>query len=76
MSKAEVILSGFADEGPVSKRAEEQLTMMQALGLSYYTLDTDDRLAQRIGGALTLCYASRQPLALCLTPLLHGGKLA
>ena len=38
MSKAEVILSGFADEGPVSKRAEEQLTMMQALGLSYYTI--------------------------------------
>lgn len=38
MSKAEVILSGFADEGPVSKRVEEQLTMMRALGLSYYTI--------------------------------------
>lgn len=38
MSKAEVILSGFADEGPVSKRAEEQLTMMAALGMSYYTI--------------------------------------
>ncbi len=35
---AEVILSGFADEGPVSKRAEEQFTMMRALGLSYYTI--------------------------------------
>lgn len=35
---AEVILSGFADEGPVSKRAEEQLTMMRALGLSHYTI--------------------------------------
>jgi sugar phosphate isomerase/epimerase len=34
----DVILSGFADEGPVSKRAEEQLTMMSALGLSYYTI--------------------------------------
>ena len=38
MSRAEIILSGFADEGPVSKRAEEQLTMMRALGLSYYTI--------------------------------------
>lgn len=35
---AEIILSGFADEGPVSKRAEEQFTMMRALGLSYYTI--------------------------------------
>ena len=35
MSKAEVILSGFADEGPVSKRAEEQLTMMQVRCFSH-----------------------------------------
>jgi sugar phosphate isomerase/epimerase len=35
---ADVILSGFADEGPVTKRAEEQFTMMRALGLSYYTI--------------------------------------
>src|SRR5687768_7000126 len=34
----EVILTGLADEGPVSKRAEEQLTMCRALGLSYYSL--------------------------------------
>ena len=27
-------------------------------------------------GAMQLCYASRQPVALCLTPLLHGGKIA
>lgn len=32
-----VILTGFADEGPVSKRAEAQLTMMRALGLRYYS---------------------------------------
>ncbi len=38
MAESEVILSGFADEGPVSKKAEEQLTMMRALGLSYYTI--------------------------------------
>ena len=50
--------------------------ILDVLGIPYYTLDTDDKLHQRVGGALKLCYASRQPLALCMTPLLHGGKLA
>jgi sugar phosphate isomerase/epimerase len=35
---AQVLISGFADEGPVDKRAESQLTMLAALGLSYYSL--------------------------------------
>jgi sugar phosphate isomerase/epimerase len=35
---ADVILTGLADEGPVSKRAEEQLTLTRALGLSHYSL--------------------------------------
>lgn len=34
----DVILTGLADEGPVSKRAEEQLTLSRGLGLSYYSL--------------------------------------
>ena len=50
--------------------------ILDVLGLQYYTLDTDDRLQQRVSGAIKLCYASRQPLALCLTPMLHGGKIA
>jgi sulfopyruvate decarboxylase alpha subunit len=50
--------------------------ILDVLGLPYYTLDTVDRLDQQVTGALTLCYASRQPLALCLTPMLHGGKIA
>ena len=50
--------------------------ILDALGIPYYTLDSDDRLLQRVSGALALCYASRQPLALCMTPMLHGGKLA
>ena len=50
--------------------------ILDTLGIPYYTLDSDDRLGQRVYGALQLCYASRQPLALCLTPMLHGGKLA
>ena len=37
-ARNEVIISGFADEGPADKRAESQLTMMSALGLSYYSL--------------------------------------
>ncbi len=50
--------------------------ILDVLGLQYYTLDTDVKLRERVSGALKLCYSSRQPLALCLTPLLHGGKLA
>ena len=37
-SKPEVIITGFADEGPADKRAESQLTMVSALGLSFYSL--------------------------------------
>src|SRR2546423_6439420 len=37
-SDPEVILTGLADEGPVSKRAEEQLALTRGLGLSYYSL--------------------------------------
>ncbi len=38
MSGPEVLLSGFADEGPVDKKAVSQLTMLSALGMSYYSL--------------------------------------
>ena len=50
--------------------------ILDVLGITHYTLESEDRLMQRVSGALTLCHASRQPLALCMTPLLHGGKLA
>ena len=50
--------------------------ILDVLGLPHYTLETSDKLMQRVAGAVKLCYSSRQPLALCLTPLLHGGKLA
>lgn len=35
---AEVLLSGLADEGSVSKRIEEQLALTRGLGLRYYSL--------------------------------------
>ena len=38
MCEPDVILTGFADEGSESKRAEEQLTLMAGLGLSYYSI--------------------------------------
>ena len=50
--------------------------ILDVLGLPFYTLTTEDRLDKVVGGALKLCYSSREPVALCLTPLLHGGKLA
>jgi sugar phosphate isomerase/epimerase len=38
MERSEVIISGFADEGPVDKKAEAQMTMLAALGMGYYSL--------------------------------------
>ena len=71
-------LRGEVDEFNIAQVAMGRATrpILDVLALTYYTLDTNDRLYNRVGGALKLCFSSRQPLALCLTPLLHGGKLA
>jgi len=71
-------LRGQLDEFNIAQVAMGRATrpILDVLGLPYYTLDTVDRLDQQVSGALKLCFASRQPLALCLTPLLHGGKIA
>ena len=50
--------------------------ILDVLGITHYTLTDEDRLDMKVKGALALCHASRQPVAICLTPLLHGGKLA
>ncbi|MBM3924642.1 MAG: hypothetical protein FJ320_01430 [SAR202 cluster bacterium] len=50
--------------------------ILDLLGIPHYTLTSEDRLDSIVTGALDLCYASRQPLALCLSPLLHRGRLA
>ena len=50
--------------------------ILDVIGVPYYTLDDPATMPQVVSGALKLCYASREPLALCMTPLLHGGKLA
>ncbi|MQF68836.1 decarboxylase [SAR202 cluster bacterium AD-804-J14_MRT_500m] len=50
--------------------------ILDSLGLPHYTLTDENRLGTIIDGAIELCYAARQPVGLCMTPLLHGGKLA
>jgi sulfopyruvate decarboxylase alpha subunit len=71
-------LRGEVGEFKIAQVAMGRATrpILDVLGITHYTLDSDDRLMQRVSGALTLCHSSRQPLALCLTPMLHGGKLA
>ena len=48
--------------------------ILDVLGLVYYTLTEEAQVGKVVSGALKLCYAARQPVAVCLTPLLHGGK--
>ena len=50
--------------------------ILDVLGLPHYTLTQVSDMDRTVKGAIQLCYASRQPVAVCLTPLLHGGKLA
>ena len=50
--------------------------ILDVLGIPFYTLDDEATVGRVVAGALRLCYASREPLGLCMTPLLHGGKLA
>ncbi len=50
--------------------------ILDQLGLVHFTLEDDRNMDKIVDGAMKLCYANRQPLAVCLTQLLHGGKLA
>ena len=50
--------------------------ILDILGIVHYTLSDEHRMDAVVKGALALCHASRQPVAICLTPLLHGGKIA
>jgi len=50
--------------------------ILDLLGLVHFTLDDDYKMDKIVDGAMKLCYANRQPVAICLTQLLHGGKLA
>ena len=50
--------------------------IMDQLGLVHFTLEDDRNLEKILDGAMKLCHANRQPLAICLTQMLHGGKVA
>ena len=50
--------------------------ILDVLGLPHYTLTDEAEVGPVVSGAIKLCYASRQPVAICLTPRLHGGKIA
>ena len=50
--------------------------IMDQLGLVHFTLEDDRNMDKILDGAMKLCHANRQPVAVCLTQLLHGGKLA
>ena len=50
--------------------------ILDQLGLPHYVLEDDGNMDLLLNGAMKLCHANRQPLAICLTTSLHGGKVA
>ena len=50
--------------------------ILDLLGMVHFTLESEDRMDRLVDGAIKLCHANRQPVAICLTQMLHGGKLA
>ena len=49
--------------------------ILDLLGLIHFTPEDENKLDRVLDGALKLCHANRQPVAICLTQLLHGGKI-
>ena len=52
------------------------IPIMDQLGLPHFILEDNGKMDQLLNGAMKLCHANRQPLAICLTQMLHGGKIA
>ncbi|HJN86026.1 MAG: thiamine pyrophosphate-binding protein [Dehalococcoidia bacterium] len=50
--------------------------ILDLLGLVHFTLEDEHKMDLLMDGALKLCHAGRQPVAICMTQLLHGGKIA
>lgn len=71
-------LRGGPGEFNISQVAMGRSTkpILDTLGLVHFTLDDEYRMGEIVNGALKLCHAHRNPVAICLTQLLHGGKLA
>ena len=50
--------------------------ILDTFGIVNYTIEDDYRMDNLLDGAMKLCHANRQPVAICLTERLHGGKFA
>jgi sulfopyruvate decarboxylase alpha subunit len=50
--------------------------ILDLLGLVHFTIEDEYRMDTLLDGALKLCHSNRQPVAVCMTQMLHGGKLA
>jgi len=71
-------LRGGAGEFNIGQVAMGRTTrpIMDLLGLVHFTLEDEYRMDVLLDGALKLCHANRQPVGICLTQMLHGGKVA
>jgi len=49
--------------------------ILDLLGLVHFTLEDEDKMDRLLDGVFKLCHANRQPVAICLTQMLHGGKI-
>ena len=69
-------MRGGPGEFNISQVAMGKITnpIMDMLGIVNYTINDEFKMDQLIDGALKLCFANRQPVGICLTSLLHGGK--
>ena len=50
--------------------------ILDLLGLVHFTPEDEGKLDRLLEGAIKLCHSNRQPVAICLTAMLHGGKIA
>ena len=71
-------LRGGAGEFNIAQVAMGRTTrpILDLLGMVHFTLEDQHNMESVLDGALKLCHAGRQPVAICLTQLLHGGKIA
>ena len=71
-------LRGGAGEFNIAQVAMGRTTrpILDLLGLVHFTLEDEYKMDVLLDGALKLCHANRQPVAICLTQMLHGGKIA
>ena len=71
-------LRGGAGEFNIAQVAMGRTTrpILDLLGMVHFTLEDEYKMDRILDGPLKLCHASRQPVAICLTQLLHGGKIA